>query len=571
MNKIILLLICFLLSLPIVKAQSISLNGQFTDWTGTSIYTDNIADGNGVDFRGLSVTNDADNLYIRLIASAPFNFSDSNNIYLNIDADNNSGTGLPTNGIGSDFAWRCGYKYGFYYWGTTSSAKDTLFANEIKLVSLPTHKSDTFEIAINRTMMVGTPSANLFTSGTIRISFANGISGGDMIPNSGSTLSYTFTNSTPSDFGVINIYKCNSNYIRLMQYNVLNDGLKDNARLASFERIFKAINPDVIVLSECWNTTATQARTILNTWLPLPNAGSWSCGKVFSDGGNIICSRYPVQSPTQITFGRTTAAYVNLPSNYNTDLLVIGTHMAAGSNADSLRQSEADNIIQYITKMKQGITSPQIPSNTPFIIAGDFNMVNAYSPLQTLLNGNILNTTVFGIGGFPDWNNAPLSNTNNLIADRNMAYSWRNQNPKAKWVPGKLDYVLHSNTNIKVKKSFVLQTDLMSTARLTQYELQAGDNLTASDHLPTVVDFEIPTSSSLITNPQWNGSINTAWENPANWDCSTVPDKNSQVIIPSSATNFPEINLNTEVKRIQSNSNSTIVIQPNVRLIINGQ
>ncbi|UEG50371.1 endonuclease/exonuclease/phosphatase family protein [Ferruginibacter lapsinanis] len=570
MTKNILLLFCFFFITHFVNAQSISLNGKFTDWTGTTITTDATADGNGIDLKGFSVTNDDENLYIRLITNAAFNLADSNSLYVNIDADNNASTGFSTYGIGSELGWRFGSKYGFYYHG--ASLKDTVFASNIKFVALPTFKSDTFEIAISRAAVVGTPAISLFSSNTIKLNFVNGITGGDAMPNSGSTYTYTFTNTHHSDFGAIDISKCNSNYIRLMEYNVLNDGLKDNARLGSFERIFKAINPDVIVLCECWNTTATQAKTLLNTWLPLGGSASWNCYKE-TTAGIIIASRSSIQGASKITFGRTTAAYINLPSNYLTDLLVIGTHLAAGNDADSLRQSEADNMIQYITKMKAGTTSVPVlvPANTPFVIAGDFNMVNYSSPLNTILTGNIANTAVFGTAPPPDWDNKPLTSINALVADRNMTYTWRNQSETAKWWPGKLDYIIHTNTNIKVKKSFVLQTEMMSVGRLTQYGLQANDNLIASDHLPSVTDLEIPMTTIITPTLQWNGSINTAWENPANWNCSMVPDQNSNVVIPSVAPNFPVINNSTEVRSIQSNSNSSISVQPGINVKLNGQ
>ena len=152
-----------------------------------------------------------------------------------------------------------------------------------------------------------------------------------------------------------------------------------------------------------------------------------------------------------------------------------------------------------------------------------------------------------------------------------MTYTWRHQSSTAKWWPGKLDYVIHSNTNLKVKKSFVLQTEVMSIARLTQYGLQANDNLIASDHLPSVVDFQIPMSTIITPSVQWNGNINQAWENPANWDCSMVPDENSNVTIPSAAPNFPFVNNNTEIRSLHSNSNSHVTVQPSVQFKLNGQ
>lgn len=568
MTKNILLLCCSFFIIHFAKTQSIAINGKFTDWGNATVYTDAAADGNGIDLKGFSVTNDDENLYIRLITNATFNLADSNSLYLNIDADNNALTGYPTNGIGSELGWRFGSRYGFYY--RSISSYDTVFASSIKLAALPTFKSDTFEIAISRASIVGSPATNLFSSNTIKLNFVNGITGGDAMPNSNITYAYTFTNTVHSDFGAIDLNKCNNNYIRLMEYNVLFDGLSDTStRLNNFQRIFKAVNPDVIVLNECTFTPYQQVRTLLNVWLPLGGSSSWNCFKV--DGGNIICSKYPILNAVNVSFRKATAAYIDLPSSYQTNLLVIGTHLYPGNNGDTIRQREADAIAAYIRDMKAGTTTYKIPANTPFVVAGDLNMVNYSSPLTTILNGNIVNTAIYGTAGFPDWNNAPLTSINASIADRNMTYTWRHQYAKARWWPGKLDYIIHSNTNLKVKKSFVLQTEVMSVGRLTQYNLQANDNLIASDHLPVVTDIEIPMTTIITPTVQWNGSINTAWENPANWNCSMVPDENSNVVIPSVAPNFPVINYSTEVRSIQSNSNSNITVQPGVNVTLNGQ
>jgi hypothetical protein len=42
----------------------------------------------------------------------------------------------------------------------------------------------------------------------------------------------------------------------------------------------------------------------------------------------------------------------------------------------------------------------------------------------------------------------------------------------------------------------------------------------------------------------WIGSAGTSWENPANWNCNTVPDGFTDVIIPSVSTVLPQVNSN---------------------------
>jgi endonuclease/exonuclease/phosphatase family metal-dependent hydrolase len=562
------LLCLLLLAYTNICAQSICIDGKFTDWntiTKTSV-SDAAGDATGIDLISLSVTNDEENLYLRIETKDSFNISDSNNIYINIDADNNSSTGFYSNGIGSELGWRLGYKYGFYYHGI--GLKDTVFASQLKIVGLPTYKSNVFEIAINRNSIVGS-GVTLFSGNIIKINLVNGITGGDYMPDKNSTFTYTFNNTLKSDFKPIDLSKCNANFIRLMSYNVFVDGLTDSTRIHSFERIFKAINADIIVLNECSNTTYQQVKTLLDSWMPLAAPGGWNCYKV--DGGNVVCSRFPILHAENISFRKATFTYIDLPAIYQTNLIVIGTHLYPDNDGDSIRQREADVIAGYIRNMKAGTTTYPVPSNTPFLIAGDFNMVNSYSPLNTLLTGNIVNTADYGTGTPPDWNNLPISSIDAIGCDRDMTYSWRNQSATAKWWPGKLDYILHSNTNLKIRKSFVLQTENMSVSRLTQYGLQQNDNLIASDHLPIVTDIQIPLSNQLFYSLEWNGSVNTAWENPANWNCSMVPDENSDVVIPAGVPNFPVINLNTEIHSIHLNYGSNISVKPGIQFKINGQ
>ena len=55
-------------------------------------------------------------------------------------------------------------------------------------------------------------------------------------------------------------------------------------------------------------------------------------------------------------------------------------------------------------------------------------------------------------------------------------------------MPGKLDYLITSDASATLLHGFTLRTDNMSSERLTQYGLQSGDALAASDHYIVVAD-----------------------------------------------------------------------------------
>lgn len=62
-----------------------------------------------------------------------------------------------------------------------------------------------------------------------------------------------------------------------------------------------------------------------------------------------------------------------------------------------------------------------------------------------------------------------------------------------------------------------------------------------------------PAITTTITGPNctsavWTGNIDTDWDNPGNWSNNEVPNANFDVIIPTGATNYPQLNSNTGAK-----------------------
>lgn len=69
----------------------------------------------------------------------------------------------------------------------------------------------------------------------------------------------------------------------------------------------------------------------------------------------------------------------------------------------------------------------------------------------------------------------------------------------------------------------------------------------------------------------WNGSQNTDWHNPANWNCTLLPDVNSNVIIPFAVPNYPVVSSHVEIRSLQVSANATITVNNSVQIILNGQ
>ena len=140
------------------------------------------------------------------------------------------------------------------------------------------------------------------------------------------------------------------------------------------------------------------------------------------------------------------------------------------------------------------------------------NLVGLSQQLTTLITGDIQDTITFGSPAQPDWDNTDLNDIISLQTDHNMAYTWRDES--SDYWPGRLDFCIATDVNLTIEKAFTMQTELMPTARLTQYGLQQYDTQTASDHLPKVTDFAIPLvlggQSSIENNMEINISPNPA-------------------------------------------------------------
>ncbi len=462
----------------------IFLDGKTDDWNvpvPTHIDTEN--DGNEFDFKYFSVTNDERFLFIRLKLTPETKLVEDNFLTLYIDGDNNSGTGVMANGIGAELRWDFGYRTGqFYKNGTTN-----ISFPEIQYRSLPTVTDTTYEIAIGRDVL---PNGNdsLFTSNSIKIFFKDNDTNGDWMPNSGETFEYVFDDTPTTPLVPVEITREDTSYLRVMNYNVLFDGLLEPGREDNFERILQAVQPDIICFNEFFNSSVTQVKDAINQMLPLPGGASWHGVKL--DAGNVTISKYPIIQSWLVYPGhRITASIINLPQYFEKDIMVINSHFkcCGGQQNDATRQLEADATIAFILDAKTPGGVIDLPEGTPFLIAGDLNLVGLRQQLTTLVTGEIINTQIFGNGGPPDWDNTDLEDLLSPQTDKRTAYTWRSDN--SSFPPGRLDFQIYSNSVINVEKDFVIQTEVMSSSRLAQYGLQQFDTKDASDHFPKITDY----------------------------------------------------------------------------------
>ena len=85
-----------------------------------------------------------------------------------------------------------------------------------------------------------------------------------------------------------------------------------------------------------------------------------------------------------------------------------------------------------------------------------------------------------------------------------------------------------------------------------------------------VVDGNYSDTITLKFTCYWNGSSNTAWENPSNWNCGKLPDANTDVVINSGIPYFPIISSNKTCRSVEIRPGATIKVNTGFTLLLTG-
>jgi endonuclease/exonuclease/phosphatase family metal-dependent hydrolase len=109
------------------------------------------------------------------------------------------------------------------------------------------------------------------------------------------------------------------------------------------------------------------------------------------------------------------------------------------------------------------------------VVGGDLNIVGSRDPLDVLRRG-------LDAGG------ASLEPVRALDLHGLTDATWRNVGGRG-FPPGRLDWMLYSQSTLDVLNAFVFDSALLSSAALQRYSLNTDDSRQSSDHLPVVADF----------------------------------------------------------------------------------
>ncbi|MFT3679096.1 MAG: glycoside hydrolase family 71/99-like protein [Ferruginibacter sp.] len=109
------------------------------------------------------------------------------------------------------------------------------------------------------------------------------------------------------------------------------------------------------------------------------------------------------------------------------------------------------------------------------------------------------------------------------------------------------------------------------TAISIEYDNQVTTGSFSAYFDDIIIEDALNESCSLATSVTWMGTINSAWENPANWSCGAVPDSSSVVVINGGLVNYPVINSHVVCKSIINNAGASLKINEGYSLTLRGQ
>ncbi len=454
-------------------AHPIVIDGLFDDWQEVPVtITDPEGDYNYDDWAELKITNDDDFIFFKIsLHSEETLLQNWNNFYLYIDADKDSLTGHPYRGLGTELVWHFGYRTGQYF---EQDGIIDLWQNDITLRQAPTVTSTEFEIAIARGSFV------LSDPDSIAVIFSSFYDTGDYMPDSWGGVVYQLDTTVVGPAEPILLEKTGT---RLVTYNTLNTGILESDRQPKFQRIIQALDPDIIALQEHseWN----EIGDIISSWFP---EDTWYQGYTFRD--LVVLSKYPIINQANlISSERTMCALLQTDDPINPYLLILNSHFSCCDNDDD-RQEQVDELVQVLREWRLNDNGPfDLPEGTPMFHVGDFNFVGYREQIETVTAGDIQDEATYGIDHPLDWDGTAITDLFSRHTHKRMAYTWRSDG--SSFNPGKLDYVLYTDSNLSILNHFVLNTLAMPDSVLNEWELEAEDTNEASDHLPRIVDFMV--------------------------------------------------------------------------------
>lgn len=391
---------------------------------------------------------------------------------------------------------------------TASGPGEILTGHVAGLITAPTHSASRFEIRLERGGergggLEGLPA--LFSADTVRMKlvFEDAAGVRDQTHVATHRLNTEAGGAEPPNVQP-SIEKVVGTF-RVVHWNVAGESLRRRPEV--FRRILMALDPDVVLFDEVYESVTREEIESFFAVEPLGLLGPWSC-VVGRSGGRqkaVVAARTPIRPAEELLevaypsgsldplaeeaagpdfrelleserdWGVPAAgAWVELGDPAREALLVALDLQSGGydeSPRDRLRELQATTLRGRIAEVAEAGTGGPVP----LVVAGDLNLVGSARPLDLLRAG-------LDAGGAID---LAISEAYRLT-DRSQA-TWRD--PEGDFTPGRLDYLLFTASTLESFRAFVFDATELSEGQAVDLGLAKDDSEAASRHLPCVADF----------------------------------------------------------------------------------
>lgn len=263
-----------------------------------------------------------------------------------------------------------------------------------------------------------------------------------------------------------------SGAVRVVSHNVLRNSPETDPD--PFVRMYEALEPDVILVQEWYGWDSARFEAWFNERLPVE--GGWRAVTHESDrAGVAVITRLEVREGLTQSV---TPEGAEWPTRFvgavlETDagaMLVGSMHLkccgSAGSPEDERRMRETAAISAFVSE------AMDTRAIELCALAGDLNLVGSRPPLDVLRGGL-------------DADGSDLEPAEARVIGDLAYHTWRDD--RSLFTPGRLDWIVYSDSALTGETSFVLETEGLSGAELKRAGLERRDSR-VSDHLPVVVD-----------------------------------------------------------------------------------
>ena len=431
-------------------------------------------------------------LYVRFsVADEQFTLqSASRSVSVWVDCDANASTGAAIKGrdqaIGADLqvlfspGGRSGVK--LLALDSTGGSRE-LSKADYDLVFAPTYASSWYEMRLCRTPQdkSSLPATGLLAPGRLK-GFAGVLDGNGLV----AAASDTFTVETEETcvggrrLTAEDIPSPPEAGMRVVSWNI--ELSKPAETPAPFARVIKALRPDVMLIQEWEKGDAAE----VDAWFEQHVGGTWHVrkapGTIATGGGVLIASRFemvPGEPQTvECTFRndrnepetkpvRVVDATLNTPMG---PVQVASMHLKSRGTKDSIedrrRMAEARAVNAAFAQRASSAAAARR------IMSGDLNLVGSRPPLDIVRAGI-------------DADGSDLAPAAAMVHGDAAFYTW--QDDKSPFSPGRLDWIVFSDSNLKEQAAFVLDAARLDDSVLTKLGIERSDTA-AADHLPVVLD-----------------------------------------------------------------------------------